>query len=265
MGWLFGPARGIAPSPWGPVGAVIVVLVVSVLAAALAGTVMAGLIAAVPWLRHAVETRCGGGSGAGGCVGALLAGLCLVYFFVVLGLLVACWFRRGATPANSLLLRPAQWGLLQYAAFAILTVVTLVVLQQVLFYLTEQLGGAPADPMRDLEKLREAFGFDEPVTIVLMALLAVVFAPLAEEFMFRGMLYAAFQKTRLGVIGSAILLSALWAVMHWGYSSQNLVALFGLGLLFAYIVWRTGSLWPAVVGHAANNLVAVVALMSYQP
>ena len=119
--------------------------------------------------------------------------------------------------------------------------------------------------MGDLEKLREAFGFDEPVTIVLMALLAVVFAPLAEEFVFRGMLYAAFQKTRLGIIGSAILLSALWSVMHWGYSSQNLVALFGLGLLFAYIVWRTGSLWPAVVGHAANNLVAVVALMSYQP
>jgi uncharacterized protein len=70
--------------------------------------------------------------------------------------------------------------------------------------------------------------------------------------------------TGLGVIGSAILLSALWSVMHWGYSSQNLVALFLLGLLFAYIVWRTGSLWPAIVGHAANNLVAVVALMGAQ-
>jgi thymidylate synthase len=85
------------------------------------------------------------------------------------------------------------------------------------------------------------------------------FAPLAEEFVFRGMLFAAFQKTGLGVIGSAVLLSALWSVMHWGYSSQNLVALFALGLLFSYIVWRTGSLWPAIVGHAANNLVAVVA------
>jgi hypothetical protein len=79
------------------------------------------------------------------------------------------------------------------------------------------------------------------------------------------MLFAAFQKTRLGVIGSAILLSALWAVLHWGYSSQNLVALFGLGLLFAYIVWRTGSLWPAIVGHGANNLVAVVVLMNLEP
>jgi membrane protease YdiL (CAAX protease family) len=52
--------------------------------------------------------------------------------------------------------------------------------------------------------------------------------------------------------------------MHWGYSSQNLLALFLLGLLFAYIVWRTGSLWPAIVGHTANNLVAVVALVSSQ-
>jgi membrane protease YdiL (CAAX protease family) len=53
--------------------------------------------------------------------------------------------------------------------------------------------------------------------------------------------------------------------MHWGYSPQNLSALFCLGLLFAFIVWRTGSLWPAIVGHAANNLVAVVALVTYQP
>ena len=263
LGWLFGPPRGIPASPWGPAGAILIVLVMSILAVVLAGVVMAGLLAVTPWLRQAVETRCAGMS-SGPCITALLGGLSLVYFFTVIGLMVACWFKRGATVANSLLLRSAQWRGWQYLVFGILTVVTLVVLQQILFYVTAQFGGAPADPMADLEKLRELFQFDEPATMVLMVLLAVVLAPLAEEFVFRGMLFAAFQKTRLGVIGAAILLSALWAVMHWGYSSQNLVALFCLGLLFAYIVWRTGSLWPAVVGHGANNLVAVVALVGLQ-
>jgi membrane protease YdiL (CAAX protease family) len=262
--WLFGPPRGIAVSPWGPAGAVVIVLVVAVLAAALAGLVTAGVLAVTPWLRRAVETGCAGDTG-GHCMTALLAALNLGYFFVAAGLVVACWFRRGATVGNSLLLRSANWHLWRYLVFAVLTVLTLIVVQQVLFYVTAQFEVTPSDPMSDLKKLREVFGFDKPATMVLMAGLAVILAPLAEEFVFRGMLFAAFQKTRLGVIGSGILLSALWSVMHWGYSSQNLVALFCLGLLFAYIVWRTGSLWPAIIGHAANNSVAVAALFAYQP
>lgn len=264
VGWLLGPQRGIAPSPWGPAGAVVVVLVVAVLAAALAAIVIFGVLAVTPSLRHAIETRCAGDTG-GHCMTALLAGLSLAYFFVAAGLVVACWFRRGATAANSLLLRSANWRLWQYLVFAVVTVLTLIVLQQILFYLSAKFGATSADPMSDLKKLRDVFGFDQPATVVMMAVLAVVFAPLAEEFVFRGMLFAAFQKTRLGAMGSGILLSALWAAMHWGYSSQNLVALFCLGLLFAYIVWRTASLWPAIVGHAANNAVAVVALVTYQP
>jgi len=264
LNWLFGQPRGIAASPWGPVGAAFLVLVMAVLAALLAGVVMAGVLAVTPWLRHAVETRCAGSARAD-CATALLAGLSLAYFFVVAGLIIACWLRRSATVANSLLLRSAEWRLWQYLIFAVVTVISLILLQQLLYYLSGQFGAAPDDPMRDLEALRDMFPLDEPATLALMVLLAVVLAPLAEEFVFRGALYAAFSKTRLGVMGSGILLSAVWSAMHWGYSPQNLAALFCLGLLFAYIVWRTGSLWPAVVGHAANNLVAVVALMTYQP
>jgi uncharacterized protein len=262
-GRLFGPRRGIADSPWGPVGAVFVVLTMTVVAAAFAAVVMVGVAAAIPPLRLAIETRCAGPSGDH-CITAALAYFTLVFLFLPLGLMVACWFRRGATVSNSLLLRSPRWRLWQYAVFAVLTVVTLLVVQQVLFYLWAQFGAAPADPTGDMRRLAELFSFERPVTVILLALLAVIAAPLTEEFVFRGMLFAAFVKTGLGVIGSAILLSALWSVMHWGYSSQNLVALFVLGLLFSYIVWRTGSLWPAIVGHAANNLVAVVAIMGLQ-
>lgn len=261
---LFGPPRGITPSPWGPTGAVIVVLVVAVMAVVLAGVVMAGLVAVTPWLRQAVETRCAGEAGVN-CITAILSALGLVYFFVVVGLIVACWFRRGATPGNSLLLRRANWRVWQYVVFALITVVSVIVLQQMLHYLTVQISGAAAEPSADLEHLRRMLQLEVPGMVFLMGLIAVVLAPLAEEFVFRGVLFASFQKTRLGVIGSTILLSAGWSVMHWGYSSQNLVALFCLGLLFGYIVWRTGSLWPAIVGHMANNLVAVAALVSSQP
>jgi membrane protease YdiL (CAAX protease family) len=262
--WVFGPPRGIPSSPWGPVGAIVALLIVSILAVALAGVVMAGLVAVTPWLRHAVETRCAGAAGVH-CITAVVGALGLVYFFVVTGLMMACWFRRGATLGNSLMLRSAQWRVWQYLVFAVVTVGFLILLQQVLFYLSDQLGVGAGDPSGDLERLRRYFSLDRPSSVILLGLLAVVLAPLAEEYVFRGFLFGAFQNTRLGVVGSAILLSVAWSVMHWGYSSQNLVALFGLGLLFAYIVWRTGSLWPAIIGHGANNLVAVVALMGYHP
>ena len=259
--WLFGPPRGLPTSPWGPVGAVFAVLFASIMAVVFAGVVMAGVVAVTPWLRQAVETRCADATGQ--CITALLAGMALVYFFLVVGLIVACWFRRGATSANSLMLRTAHWRGWQYLVFAVVTVVSLIILQQIIFWLSDQLGIAPGDPSNDLEQMRQYLNFDQPATLIIMGVLAVILAPLAEEFVFRGMLFGAFHKT-IGVVGSAVLLSALWSVMHWGYSSQNLLALFLLGLLFAYITWRTGSLWPAIVGHTANNLVAVVALVSSQ-
>jgi uncharacterized protein len=259
VSWLFGPRRGIAASPWSPAGALFLVIIVTVLAAGFAGVVMAGVVAATPWLRLALETRCASPSGEH-CITAFLGYLSLALFFLAIGLVMACWFRRGATVGNSLLLRPAHWRLWQYAVFAVLTIVTLVVLQQILFHLSALLGLAPADPVGDLVRLRDLLGLDDPTRVIGLVLVAVICAPLAEEFVFRGMLFAAFQTTGLGVAGSAVLLSAVWSALHWGYSAQNLVALFCLGLLFAYIVWRTGSLWPAIVGHAANNLAAVVAL-----
>lgn len=259
--WLFGPPRGLPNSPWGPVGGVLAVLFAAVFAVVFAGVVMFGVVAVTPGLRHAVETRCAGAGGQ--CITALLTGMALVYFFLVVGLIVVCWFRRGATVGNSLMLRTAHWPIWRYLVFAVVTVVTLVILQQIIFWLSDQMGIAQGDPSADLEQMRQYLNFDQPATLIIMGVLAVILAPLAEEFVFRGMLFAAFQKS-IGVIGSAILLSAVWSVMHWGYSSQNLVALFLLGVLFAYIVWRTGSLWPAIVGHTANNLVAVVALLSSQ-
>lgn len=259
--WLFGPPRGLPTSPWGPVGGVFAVLFAAIFALVFAGAVMVAVVAVTPWLRHAVETRCDGAQGQ--CITALMATMALVYFFLVLGLIVACWFRRDATPANSLMLRSAQWPLWRYLVFAVVTVVSLIILQQVIFWVSDQLGIAPVDPAADLEQMREFLNFSQPATLIVTGVLAVILAPMAEEFVFRGMLFAAFQRT-IGVVGAAILLSAVWSVLHWGYSSQNLLALFLLGLLFAYIVWRTGSLWPAIVGHTANNFVAVVALLSSQ-
>lgn len=244
--WLFGPRRGLPHTPWSPTGAVVLLLSVVLVAAGLTGLVLFGIGSIADLPLH----------------GTALVGMTLFYLLLVMGLVVSTRLTHNGTAANTLVLRSPGWRLWQYVAFGLITVVALIVLQQLLVYLTGLFTGERPDIARDLDPLRDLQP-ERPPILFLLVLLAVVMAPLAEEFVFRGLLFTALRNTRLGTLGSAIVLSAIFAVLHWGYSSQNLVALMGLGLLFAYIVWRTGSLWPAVVGHAANNLVAVMVLLTY--
>ncbi|MCK6502259.1 CPBP family glutamic-type intramembrane protease [Myxococcota bacterium] len=48
--------------------------------------------------------------------------------------------------------------------------------------------------------------------------------------------------------------AALFALAHG--LAVRLPYTFGLGLLFGLLTLRTGSLWPAIVAHAAHNLLA---------
>ncbi len=99
---------------------------------------------------------------------------------------------------------------------------------------------------------------DELSAQILGALAVVVVAPLAEEVMFRGTLLPEQRRSQTAV--SAILLNGLlFSAMH-----LNPVALLSLtlvGAYFAHITLRSGSLWPAILGHAVLNLVNGVVLL----
>ncbi|MGQ0457075.1 MAG: lysostaphin resistance A-like protein [Hyphomicrobium sp.] len=96
----------------------------------------------------------------------------------------------------------------------------------------------------------------------LLALVAVVGAPIAEEVMFRGFAFGVLSKSPVGPIGAAIATAALWAVLHASYSIYGLAAIFLIGLYLAWLRHETGSLWPPIVCHGLYNglIVAVLAL-----
>jgi uncharacterized protein len=91
------------------------------------------------------------------------------------------------------------------------------------------------------------------------ALLVVVIAPVEEELLFRGFLQSALAKSRLGFWGAAVVTTGLWMALH-EYSIAGLAKVFVLGLVFSWLLWRTGSLRVTIFGHALNNLVALVLL-----
>ena len=89
-----------------------------------------------------------------------------------------------------------------------------------------------------------------PREMALMGVLIIVAAPLAEETFFRGFLLQGIAR-RLRFWPSAVLTSAVFAVAHVWW--QYYVPIFVLGLAFAWLFWRTGSLWAPIAAHATIN------------
>jgi membrane protease YdiL (CAAX protease family) len=88
---------------------------------------------------------------------------------------------------------------------------------------------------------------------------AVVAAPFFEEVIFRGLLFATFRR-RYGVVVSALASALIFAVAH-GYGVVGLASVLWSGVLWAWSYERTRSLLPAILAHAAVNLLASVTLM----
>ncbi len=92
-----------------------------------------------------------------------------------------------------------------------------------------------------------------------LAFLMVVMAPLLEELLFRGYLFKAWRSTKLGLSGTLLLTSVLFAALHWAQYHWILVAvIFGFSILLGLAREKTGSLWVPIILHSLNNLVFTV-------
>lgn len=87
-------------------------------------------------------------------------------------------------------------------------------------------------------------------------------APLMEEFLFRGFLQSALAGSRLGFVGASIVSTALWTLLHYGYTTAGLIEVFLIGLYFCWLLWRSGSLWLPLICHALYNTSLVLILLT---
>jgi membrane protease YdiL (CAAX protease family) len=92
---------------------------------------------------------------------------------------------------------------------------------------------------------------------LLMVLLAVtVPVAIGEEVFFRGYAYRLL-RGRFGVYAGIGATAFLFALVH-GLELNAWVPILPVGLVFGVLVERSGSLAPAIVGHAAVNALAVL-------
>ena len=101
-----------------------------------------------------------------------------------------------------------------------------------------------------------------PETRLATLAILTIGAPISEEFLFRGFILPPLAMTRLGFWGAAFVTNTIWTVIHF-YSWQGSVEVFFIGLCLSYLVWRTGSLRPAILLHSLANLsFAIIVLAS---
>jgi membrane protease YdiL (CAAX protease family) len=170
----------------------------------------------------------------------------IAYFFVV---------RRYQLSWRALGFRPLEtdlWWVPPAAA------VGLLVLNGIYTAIMQAIGAPGLAPDQEYNDL-----FDTTWLLPMVGVFTIFVAPLAEEVFVRGFLFPAFIG-RLGVLGSALLTGLLFGAVH--ITSLDTVGLIipigSIGVAFALIYYRTGSLWATIVTHCIFNTIAFAFLAS---
>ena len=93
-----------------------------------------------------------------------------------------------------------------------------------------------------------------------LLLLGGVLAAIVEEILYRGYLSRTLEASRLGFWGGAVVAAILWAGLHAYYPLGMQVVLAVMGVALSWLRARTGSIYPGMAWHMANNVIALVTL-----
>jgi len=97
--------------------------------------------------------------------------------------------------------------------------------------------------------------FNSPASAYAIAVFAILIAPFMEELLFRGVLFAFFEKHGglvFAVVSTAILFAGLHIPEYWG-AWHNIIMILVVGLTFSIVRGATKSVTPSYVLHLAYN------------
>jgi membrane protease YdiL (CAAX protease family) len=176
-------------------------------------------------------------------------------------------------PAGSNSPLPFQWPRLGFLGWALIIIGFMVAMYVVaaLFAFIANVNPNEYSPFGEGDKAGSKAGGVEksvaglagsPVLLTLGLLGVVIFGPLAEEVIFRGLFFSALINTRLGRPGTVVVTSAVWALLHLSAAPIFFVSiLFVMGLLLGYLLLKFGSLWVPLLCHMLWNSMFAVAMV----
>jgi membrane protease YdiL (CAAX protease family) len=167
-------------------------------------------------------------------------------------------FRHGASWWSLGLKRPFSWlpktdwaRVIRIAIFALVAAEAITILYQVIAKATG------LDALQPQQQLPEKL-FTVPWLTALTGFTVVLTAPIAEEILFRGTIFAGLRSS-FGFWPAAFVSSAIFAAAH---AQSGLIIPFTLvGMTLAYVYQRTGSIFVNMSVHCTFNLLSFVALL----
>jgi membrane protease YdiL (CAAX protease family) len=142
--------------------------------------------------------------------------------------------------------------------WAIVIVVFIFVMQLAARFLIAAFNISP-DNVGVVENAMKALAQDPAYPLIAVGI--ILAAPLAEELTFRGQIFAALARTRLGFSGTTVVTSAAWAGLHIGEPLHAVALLFIMGLVLGFLLVRFGSLWVCFICHAVWNGMFTLAVL----
>jgi membrane protease YdiL (CAAX protease family) len=175
-------------------------------------------------------------------------------------LLVYCWRRRATREERAVSRQAARrigtWG------WVLATATATFAISSAISFLGQHFGIRPQPT--NLALIEAAF----VASPVFMLLFGILIAPAYEELLFRRVLFGRLWASGRPWLG-VLLSSAAFAVMHeipgttgnsWQATGMLWLTYGSLGAAFAFVYWRTRTLWAAVGAHALNNAIALALL-----
>jgi membrane protease YdiL (CAAX protease family) len=116
------------------------------------------------------------------------------------------------------------------------------------------------------DKLPSEFGVARSTwALIGTAAFVCVVAPIAEETFFRGFFFGALRRIHVPLAGrelgpwiAAVVTGIMFGLAHYDSAQpEYLIPLGFLGFVLCLVRWRTGSLYPGMALHSANNSLAL--------
>jgi membrane protease YdiL (CAAX protease family) len=117
-------------------------------------------------------------------------------------------------------------------------------------------------PQEHFDFYRQNLAAGSPIELVMLLLTAAVVPGICEEVAFRGLIQTGLRRS-FGQNAAILWGGALFALLH--LNPWNFVGLWTFGALLGYLRERTGSVYPSIAAHVANNATALVIFSLQRP
>jgi membrane protease YdiL (CAAX protease family) len=178
----------------------------------------------------------------------------MVFLFVVTAICSFLYFRGIDVIAQFGIRRV---GFPKFAGIAILLMLAAYPLIGSVSAVTQKALGGDGQPQELVKYFHDASARSDYTAIITTMVMAVFFAPMVEEFIFRGYFHGV-QNRYTGIVGATLINAGLFAAIHLNESS--LPSLFLLAVCFTIAYEFTGSLLVNICMHSLFNLTNLLLL-----